>query len=602
MAAAVNLIEALDLSRKPAPAGASPLRIFLACGFTPLHLQTFLHAQFRLLLPAQRIEIKTGLYGDLPGTLERLNTADANAVVVPIEWSDLDSRLGIRILGGWQAADLHEIVASSELQLSRLERALKTAARNFPVIVSLPTVPLPPLFFTSPSVESVEKAKLQLAVAKFASSLSAEHGIRILDSQALHSISPPHSRFDIKSEILTGFPYKLAFASDFAGLLASLVPAPSPKKGLITDLDDTLWLGILGEVGVDGVSWTLDHHSHIHGLYQQFLNSLASAGVLVGVASKNDPALVQQAFERQDLLIKKERIFPFEVHWHPKSESVQRILKAWNIGPEAVIFVDDSPMEVAEVQAAFPAMECLVFKKDDYASVWDLLVKLRTAFGKNAVSSEDAIRLDSLRRAKPMLDAAAEGGNASDEFLKRADSLISFDFTKSGKDGRSFELVNKTNQFNLNGRRFSESEWAKFLADSKSFVMTASYQDKYGPLGKIAVILGQVEGKKIIIKSWVMSCRAFSRRIEHHSLKHLFEKFQADEITFDFMSTERNGPLQEFFTELLSASPAPSVKISRASFLEKSPPLFHGVQETPEKSGRQSNGARPDTVEKLKDA
>jgi FkbH-like protein len=588
----VNLLEALELSRKSPPAGASPLRIFLACGFTPLHLQTFLLAHLRQLLPENQIEIKTGLYGDLPGTLERLNPADSNTVIVPLEWSDLDSRLGIRILGGWQAADLHEIVASSELQVARLERDLSTVAQKVPVVVSLPTLPLPPLFFTSPGVASAEKAKLLATVASFATSLASVPGVRVLDPQALDLISPLNTRFDIKSEILTGFPYKLPFTSAFAGVLASLVPAPSPKKGLITDLDDTLWSGILGEVGVDGVGWTLDHHSHIHGLYQQFLSSLASAGILIGVASKNDAALVQQAFDRQDLLLKKDHVFPFEVHWHPKSESVQRILKAWNIGPEAVVFVDDSPMEVAEVQAAFPSMECLVFKKDDYQSVWDLLVRLRAAFGKNSVSREDAIRLESLRNAAPLLDAAAEGGHASDDFLKRADSLITFDFSRNDKDGRAFELVNKTNQFNLNGKRYNESEWRKFLADTQSFLLTASYQDKYGPLGKIAVVLGQAQGRELHIHSWVMSCRAFSRRIEHHTLKHLFEKFDADEIAFDFQSTPRNGPLQDLFTELLGAVPQPGVKISRASLLTKSPPLFHRVEEISEgKTGKSLAGA-----------
>ena len=577
----MNLIEALELSRKPAPDSAVPLRIFLACGFTPLHLQTFLLAHLRQLLPANHLEIKTGLYGDLPGTLERLNPADLHAVIVPLEWSDLDSRLGIRILGGWQAGDLQEIVASSALQLSRIERALKVVAQNVPVVISLPTLPLPPIFFTSPSVESTDQAHLSAAVTKFASSLSTLHGVRILASQALDLISPLNTRFDIKSEILTGFPYKLPFSSAFAGLLASLVPTPTPKKGLITDLDDTLWSGILGEVGIDGVSWTLDHHSHIHGLYQQFLSSLASAGVLIGVASKNDSALVQQAFDRQDLLLKKDKIFPLEVHWHPKSESVHRILKAWNIGPEAVVFIDDSPMEVAEVQAAFPAMQCVVFKKDDYQSVWDLLIKLRATFGKSSVSKEDALRLESLRSAAPLLDAVVEGGHASDEFLKRADSGITFDFTKNDKEGRAFELVNKTNQFNLNGKRFNESEWRKLLADPKSFLVTASYQDKYGPLGKIAVILGQAKGSQLHIHSWVMSCRAFSRRIEHHTLKHLFEKFSADEITFDFESTPRNGPLQDFFTEL-GAPPHPGIKISRSEFLEKSLPLFHRVEEMPE--------------------
>lgn len=576
----MNLIEALERSKNPVAGDAKPFRVFLACGFTPLHLQTFLLAHLRQIFPESRIEMKTGLYGDLAGTLDRRDPMASDVLVVPIEWADLDSRLGIRILGGWQVSDLPEILASVDRQLARLQRALKSSAQSAPVVISLPTLPLPPLFYTPPDVSGAEKTQLLSSLARFAASLSSEHGIRILDSQALDLLSPMSGRLDIKSEVLTGFPYKLPFASTLAQSLASLVQTRAPKKGLITDLDDTLWAGILGEVGVDGVSWTLDHHSHMHGLYQQFLRSLASAGVLVGVASKNDLALVQEAFHRKDLLLKKDSVFPFEVNWHRKSESVQRILKAWNIGPEAVIFVDDSAMEAAEVKTAFPDMECLVFKKDDYQAVWDLLVHLRASFGKNAISKEDSIRLDSLRNAKPLLDASVQDGAASDDFLQRADSFISFDFTKKSKDGRAFELVNKTNQFNLNGKRYTESEWRKFLADPATFLVTASYQDKYGPLGKIAVLLGKVEDQKIHLHSWVMSCRAFSRRIEHHSLKKLFEKFDADEIAFNFESTQRNGPLQEFFTELIGEAPQSDMHLSRTVFLKKVPPLFHRVEET----------------------
>ncbi len=575
----MNLIEALEISRKPVAQDAKLLRVFLACGFTPLHLQNFLSAHVRQQFPDNRIEIKTGLFGDLAGSLERLDAKGYDGTAVALEWPDVDSRLGVRELGGWRVSDVHEVISSVDRQLARLQRALKTAARSAPVVVSLPTLPLPPLFYTPPNINSAEKTKLLLSVAKFAADLSEEPGIRIVDSQALDSVSPPASRFDIKSEILSGFPYKLPHASALAQSMATLLQARTPKKGLITDLDDTLWSGILGEVGVDGVNWSLEHHSHIHGLYQQFLSSLASAGVLVGVASKNDAALVQQAFDRKDLRLKKDKVFPFEVHWHRKSDSVQRILKSWNIGPEAVVFIDDSPMEAAEVKAAFPTMECLVFKKDDYQSVWDLLANLRASFGKTAISKEDSIRLESLRSAALLLDALGQDGNASDEFLKRADAFVSFDFTKRPKDGRAFELVNKTNQFNLNGKRFSESEWTKFLADPASFLVTVTYQDKYGPLGKIAVLLGKVHEKKLHISAWVMSCRAFSRRVEHHSLKRLFDKFDADEAVFDFQPTERNGPTQDFFLELVGDPPQPGLKISRASFQEKAPPLFHRVEE-----------------------
>ena len=102
---------------------------------------------------------------------------------------------------------------------------------------------------------------------------------------------------------------------------------PLPKKGLVTDLDETLWKGVLGDVGVNGVSWCLDDHSQPHALYQQLVASLAESGVLVAIASRNDPALVRQAFERQDVLLNEEQVFPIESNWGAKSESIGRILR-----------------------------------------------------------------------------------------------------------------------------------------------------------------------------------------------------------------------------------------------------------------------------------
>src|SRR5262249_24533995 len=178
-------------------------------------------------------------------------------------------------------------------------------------------------------------------------------------------LSPSAGRYDLKSDLLSGFPYTLPHASAIAEVLARLLWNRAPKRGLITDLDDTLWAGILGEDGVDGISWHLDRNTHTHGLYQQFLASLAGAGVMIGVASKNDPAMVERAFDKRDLLLAKEDIFPLEIHWSRKSESVGRILSTWNVNADSVVFIDDSPMEVAEVQASFSDMECIVFPKSD---------------------------------------------------------------------------------------------------------------------------------------------------------------------------------------------------------------------------------------------
>ncbi len=575
----LSLLSALEILKKPVPESLLLRRIFLACGFTPLHLQTFLTARLREALPQRRIEIKTGLYGDLAGNLERLNPAEFDAVAVVIEWEDLDPRLGIRRLGRWGASTLPDVMQSVKQGIARLTQALRRVAASIPTCICVPTLPLPPIFTTRTIEASNYEFQLRHAIASFAASVSDQPGIRLVSPQCLDDLSPLSERFDVKSEIMAGFPYKLAHASVVAELLAVLICNEAPKKGIITDLDDTLWAGILGEVGVEGISWHLDQHTHMHGLYQQVLQSLASTGVLVAVASKNDPALVEQALEREDLLISKESVYPIEAHWTRKSESVQRILKTWNIGPESVVFIDDSPMEAAEVKAAFPEMECIVFPKDDDQATWNLLKRLRGLFGKSLTSPEDSIRLKSIRTTGALRESLDAPGGSLDDFLKSAHASVQFTFGKKVGDGRAFELINKTNQFNLNGKRMSEAAWRAYLNDQVTFLLTVSYEDKYGLLGRIAVVLGRVESGSVRVEYWVMSCRAFSRRIEHQTLKRLFEKFEAEEIWFDYQATPRNGPLREFFIELLGVPPTPDLRLARAAFMEKSPPLSQDVKE-----------------------
>jgi len=572
----MNLLDALELLKQPISEPASDREVFLGCGFTPLHLKTFLAANLRLCFPKDRIEIRTGLYGDLAGNLERLRSTAGLMVCVVIEWADLDPRLGIRSLGGWRSAEIPNIVESARQQSERLSDIIKQLADKALIYASTPTLPLPPIFTTRGGQAHHHECQLWDIVASLATSISAQKRVRLVSSRHLDELSPLGGRLDVKAEVTTGFPYSLEHASKLAEFLAALIQEPPPKKGLITDLDDTLWAGILGEIGVDGIAWDLADHAHMHGLYQQFLGSLASAGVLLAAASKNDRALVEQALSRHDFLLQKEDLFPLEVHWRPKSESVERILKTWNIGPEDVVFIDDSPMEVAEVHAAFPQMECIVFPKGDYRAIWDLFKKLRDCFGKGIISSEDMIRQRSIRVASTLRNS---GGLGAGDFLLKSDAVITFGLGNDARDVRAFELINKTNQFNLNGRRLSESEWLSSLQDPAAFVLTASYEDKYGPLGKVAVVMGKTVGRKVYVNTWVMSCRAFSRRIEHQCLKYMFDKLDADEIVFAYEATPRNGPIQDFFAELLEGMTEPPLSVRKDCFSSKAPALFHRIVE-----------------------
>lgn len=573
----MKLAEALSIVQK-APPDAQEFAVLLACGFTPLHLQNYFGAHLQKVLPGRKVRVVTGLYGDVAGTLEQFGRGGAEVGSLALEWTDLDARLGYRSLGGWGQRLAADILNSVETSLERLQAAIHAMPPSSKLAVSLPTLPLSPGFHTTGWQASGAELALEEAVAQFARQIAAHPPVSIVNKQRLDAISAPGTRYDFRSDMHTGFPYTVAHADALAAALAALIEAPQPKKGLITDLDETLWSGLVGEDGHENVSWDLASHSQLHGLYQQMLHALADQGALIAIASKNSPELAEKALSRSDLAISRDKIFPIEVHWEPKSGSVGRILKAWNIGADSVVFVDDSPMELEEVRTAHPGIECILFPKSDYAAGLALLSRLRDLFGKPRLSEEDTYRLDSIRQVQHF--ANGNGTAASPEqFLSAAGAVITLEYDPSPSDRRVVELVNKTNQFNLNGERYTEAEWRQALQQPNSFVLAVSYQDKFGPLGKIGVIRGKTDGACLHVETWVMSCRAFSRRIEYQCLTQLFEKFAAKEIRLNFKETPRNRPVQDFLSGLLDQAPGVNARVGREIFRGKCPKLYHSVVE-----------------------
>jgi FkbH-like protein len=569
----VTVTEALK-TLQSAPHGAPSFRGALACGFTPLHLQTFLAAHLQRCLPDRHVSIVSGLFGDLAGTLEGLLEQDVDAVAVLIEWPDLDSRLSYRESGAWGTASVADIVPSIGRMLERLHAALERLTRRVRVAVSVPTLSLPPIFHTPGWQASSTELSITRDLAQFAAGLSSAY---FVNPSSLAENSTPDRRYDLKSDLFTGFPYAVPHADALASALARLLAPGAPKKGLITDLDDTLWDGIVGEAGPEGVAWDLASHRQVHGIYQRLLSSLSERGVLVGVASKNDPAVVEQTFARRDILLRPERVFPIEVHWGPKSASVQRIRKAWNIGADSIVFVDDSPLELAEVAAAHPGIECIQFPKNDYSAALQMFRRLRDLFGKERISKEDAIRADSLRQAA-VFEPLSESGSAPEEFLAGLNAAITFELQASGGLSRALELVNKTNQFNLNGVRYTDADWSCHLSQPGVFVAVVVYEDKFGPLGRIGVLLGSRRNQAISLRSWVMSCRAFARRIEHASLRMLFDHLDARRVEFEYAATPRNGPLRETLEFYLGSELIPPVSLSLERFDELCPALYHKIE------------------------
>src|SRR5712664_239035 len=296
----MKLIETLHIAN--APQQGPWFRVLLACGFTPLHLQTAIKANLRLRLPSRSIEVRTGVYGDLGGTLESAKE-HFDAVLVVLEWGDLDPRLSWRSPGKISG----EVISDARARLNRIETAVDRLVEKTIVAVSLPTLPMAPVLHTPGSeLQSVEAAFLEMLYGLTASTRAVVLHPKFLRQGSEH---------DLRSELMNGFPYSFSYADALAAGLVRIVLPPEPQKGLITDLDETLWSGILGDDGLEGISWDVDHKSGFHGVYQQLLNVLADAGILLGVASKNDAGLVDNALARPDLVVEPRHLFPIEAHW-----------------------------------------------------------------------------------------------------------------------------------------------------------------------------------------------------------------------------------------------------------------------------------------------
>jgi hypothetical protein len=228
----MKLSEALKITQTHAPAGSEKLRAFLACGFMPLHLATFLLAQLQLRLPDRQIELSVGNFGDLAGTLEKLQESSCDSVAVVTEWSDFDPRLGLRSLGGWGSKVMADTQKTFEFSANRFLNLLEKVAQSKPVVLCGPTLPLPPILPLQAAQSGIHDLFLRKTLQEFL--LKAAHipGLRLVNQQLLDELSPPAERLDVKSDLSAGFPYRLPHASHVAELLANLIQPHIAKKGL----------------------------------------------------------------------------------------------------------------------------------------------------------------------------------------------------------------------------------------------------------------------------------------------------------------------------------------------------------------------------------
>ena len=387
----------------------------------------------------------------------------------------------------------------------------------------------------------------------------SKNSVIIYDSESLFGLRDYASCEDVnrlKLEMLAEQTWQEA--QFFANKLIELTKAYFNQhkiKCICLDLDNTLWGGVFGDVGLGGLELGgLTANGRAFLEVQNFFKSLKNRGFFLALVSKNYLSVALEGIEAHpDMILKKDDFQILYCGWGPKSERIKSISKSLNISESAVVFFDDSLFEREEVKRNAP--EVLV---PDYSSnpiVALQYLKQLTVFDVVGVNEDDFNRNSSVTMSHSAIKGEEFQSFNSDisttESEKSSlDLLINYFEIDDSNFSRTLQLLNKTNQFNLSSSRFSDKSLRRHLLNADISII-ASVKDKYASYGLTAILIATVNNSKLIVSDFVMSCRVFGRGVEHEIFQHCCKLARNSDnnlrsVQFDFLQTDRNQPISEF--------------------------------------------------------
>lgn len=367
-------------------------------------------------------------------------------------------------------------------------------------------------------------------------------GLTALATESGAYVVPPNY-FSLTSYLEVGCPLSGDSLGAVSEKLINLFLRPNVGrfKVLLSDADNTLWDGVVGEDGVEQISADPDGRGYRHFLYQGLLLRLRASGILLGLVSRNDEDLVRSALKKS-MPLRENDFVSIKAGYGRKSKYILDIMEELNLGVGSAVFVDDNLVEINEVFSADPTIKCLQFP-DNRGDFQAFLEQLASLFDKDQLTNEDINRSEMYKKRQLLNNLRKESPN---EFLEKLESKLVIHDRTLGHQARALQLINKTNQFNLNGRRVSSESIASVLKEGGR-LLTATLEDRTGDHGEILVCLVD---QQEVIRSLVMSCRVFQRKVEHAFLTWLIESRGLEKIHLDYEKTLRNIPILNFLNEV----------------------------------------------------
>ena len=323
-------------------------------------------------------------------------------------------------------------------------------------------------------------------------------------------------------------------------------------KCVVVDLDNTLWGGVVGDDGVDGIQLSAHGDGEAFHRFQSFLLGLKQRGILLCVCSKNEHAAAVKPFEEHlEMVLRKNDITIFVANWQNKAENIRRIRESLEIGYDSIVFLDDSEFERNSVRAILP--EVIVPElPEDPADYIKALVELNL-FETIGVSAEDNDRAD-LYRAEFERKSAANTFSNFEEYLESLNMTIEVARFEPSRLSRIAQLLQRSNQFNLTTHRYNERECETMMQDASCIPLYGCLRDRFGDHGLISVIVGRPDAAAGVLEitDWLMSCRVLARGVEEYLMNYIVgeaARFNLEIVSGTYIPTAKNAMVKEFFAK-----------------------------------------------------
>lgn len=328
----------------------------------------------------------------------------------------------------------------------------------------------------------------------------------------------------------------------------------APKKVIVCDLDNTLWGGVIGEDGLDGIQLSNHKEGQRYYDFQRQLLEMKNRGALLAINSKNNIDDVKQVFDEHPyMLLKWEDFVSKKINWNNKAVNIKEMVAELNLSESAFVFVDDNPIEREIVQGECPEVLVLDFPEDTTKLIDFAEQFYQQYFRQPHVSGEDAKKTE-MYFAEEKRRGEKNSALNFDDYISKLEMEVDIHLMNENECARVTQLCNKTNQFNVTTKRYSEKDIKELSDSSDADVFVAYTKDKYGEDGLVAVLIAKKETGAVNIDTFLMSCRVMGRKLETVMINLIMEYYKAcdnvSKVYAHYLPTAKNVPVAGLFDDL----------------------------------------------------